>query len=999
MTQVEILPSDRIQASWLPNSQIQPIRRVDVRNLRGAVVQQPTVQVIDLNHNDNHLGHGDLNNIRVINNPNLVRQILSGRSTTHNNNNNQPSIVRIPFREHSVSTERRGQNTYLIVDPTPRPSPRIAVVNRIRPASVVAVHSAVPSSSGHHDTAHAPRSSTGAGSRTIPRASSAGAAHESKSIARASSAGHAHGSSANTGISSAGVAPVERLPITGVGPVQQPAGSAHSVGNIAVITSSNQNSNSAIPSKSSSAAQPHTHDPLFEELVIAFEEALRNPKAQASTVGHNPPAVGHGHIHGASNPGYYQSQTPMSQFNMGHGHMFGDPFGFVSPWMMDPATQQEMMFGDTTDPPVPPAPETTPAPRPATSAAAAPGATVAVTVSPVVLPAKPTIPVEVSSPAPRVIVETTSIPAEVPIPTTTAATAVVSVEQTFAPETISTTTVKAEQTTAPTMTTAASLVPVDPSLVPDLQNISSKKGFEAPPETLLKSPTVTENATAKVEPSVLQQVQGMLNDSKLDTKVIEAAIRQAIKVLRVVPPELAVVANQMGIVLDKHIEANPTSAPVHMETLPTMEQLGVTIPEPGKAAKRDSIQKLKGATRGIVVYPPPTAPSGTNKTQSIVPKNIKIIVIEPTNFPRNNSSKFSPGPLVTATFPTLPPEAAIPGKRQPEIYQALQTAHGPGPISVVKSSKSKLSVKSLVDSTADQNLSNLEAILMDISNQSKVPENQNVNKNSLKQKVSYTPSASTRVETSPAQTTPNTVLINRQINELNKFDHQNIRSTSNSPVLNTNKTGIMTGKGLPVKSSVIEKTKPSLANVEGVPVSMQKIPSEGLGFGAGYDIGYVVPTYASSVRRNDKNKVLDSTGAMTILQEIRTLKQFALDKPGLDSVKNLQNTFKSNKNFDLVKHLSGSMQGSVNSNELANKLRDPRFMGALQMFLKSFGQTTKMASIATSIPQYFYDVTTTSSPRLSTEEYEIEDFITRRQRLAKGKKLPAHRSHTSKRVG
>lgn len=630
---------NRDQSDWMTNRLNQPIRRLNVRNLRTSVLQQPEVRLVNLgtntNHNDNNNNRRNINTIRVIRDPRLVHRILT-RTERPRQTGAQPTLVRFAQSDRSLQLGNQRDQTYvLLTQPTSRPvTPvhHIAVVNRPRPFPLVRDRHAVGVAAIGHGQSHTMHRTEGKSQPTKAPVLAGKVPLPASSITQVSAVPVQVITIENL------KPPVVQAPARSHVPVQvqtAPVAKQHhhqtsvslethpghmqqtaDVGLPEVpspqLTSNVQNTASVgIPGQplpKQPSASTHTSDPLFDELVIAFEEALLNQSASGSPHSHQHAAATHPHVHAPSPlaPGYYHPQTALANFqgHMGAGgfhdpySMFGNPFGFVSPWMMDSAARQEMLFGDTTDPPVPTtsatttvAPKIVPAnPLSANGTAAAiaptePAITTPVTTPPLPTGSQPSLVGDVTGPSslsahpdfstvppespPKSVVDGTGFTksttrSTMPVVTTKSSpplTGDVIGSSTFAP-----------RSEIPVVTKKTTKPPKSTDLFVEARPLSVQTVNQS--KTPKENPSIS-SVSVEARPAILSQLTNMLTNSKADVKVIEAAIQQAVSALGKIPPELEIIAKQLGIVV------GPTSFPVQTETLPTMEQLGVTMPEPG----------------------------------------------------------------------------------------------------------------------------------------------------------------------------------------------------------------------------------------------------------------------------------------------------------------------------------------------------------------------------------------------------------------------------------
>lgn len=937
-TQLEIFPQERHRSDWLSGRQIQPIRRLDIQNLRASTFRQPEFQVIDVLGNNLNTNERNLNRVQVINDPRVVRQLLSrgSRARSAQANLQQPTVVRIPIRDRSGSSTSRAENTYLLLNQLtqPRTPSQVTAVNIRRPSPVLALQQ------------------TG----SVASRSSASSSPVQAPIVHVRQSQVPSGEP--TGRSSAQT-------VSRVVAAKQPVSSQIKT---QVVTIASQPAGNVGVAAQPSPVQPVGNNLLYEELVNAFTEVLQQPAA--SQAAKQPASVQTaGHLGVQS---YYPPQTGMPQFQTGFNGMhdpmgmgtFGNPYGFISPWMMDPATQQEMMFGDTTDPPNPVVETTTAAPTPT------PAAVMKANASVVNIPSEPAKAVSsVTEAAPHLlttgsqnttseiaVMATVSTGTDIPIDVvqTSAATMAAVVTTQLAPE-----------------ATLPSAQITDPA-TKDLSTVSNQ------PTSAVPSLTTSAALPGHAKPALVSELHTMLSSSKLDAKVVEAAIKQAAAALGTLPPELEIIAKQFGVQIQQKA-ITPTSVPVQAETFPTLEQLGVTIPEPGKPVPKQSIQTLKGSTRGIVVYPP-TAPTKlkSSSNHTVNASDINIVVVESARTLRKNLSVALPPDSVptgnvgstptVGALPTFPPEGVIPISKQPEIYQTMKTVQEHNPLSIENAVKNKLSVKSLVDPASSGYLPTLEAMLVDIS---KGPTDQisvDINtKSSLSAAIQngVSDNLTSLIAQEKVTGVPTTIDLTSIVDNTSSIvitdtmlpvhENQTVTDSVNSSDVLSNENQTVTEvdlKGLPVSPA---KTLPVLSNVEGIPVSVEKIvPIEYNWSGVKSTFSPVESVYIVPAAP----PVADATGALAILKELRNLKKI---------------TPKSTKSP--IDHI-----------ELAKKLSDPAIVKALQLLLKNIGTQGKQSTTSASMTSpfvtssNFFDVTTTSLPVTSTEEIELEDILTTKAR-------------------
>ena len=1016
---IEIIPHERLQSDWLLNRQRQPIRRLNTQNHHNPTFpQQQEIQVIDLRGN-NANNRRNINRVRVINDPRLVRRLLAGnnggnsfrrhgnnlsnqgnglnrqgnglirqgngRSNQGNglsspgnsrgrqaqNNLRQPTMVRVPVR--SAPTTRQNDNTYFFVNQLPqsRNLNRLTLVNTRRPTPVFAIrsgatHGRTSSSQSHanHGNNHA---QTDQASVSVPRVSVAHTPAISSKPQSAQPSGSV-------------TAPKQSLSAVHF-PAVVTAGAAATT----TTTTTTTAPGIGIVLKPT-PAQTNGDHLLYEELVNAFTEALQPPQTVphtgVQTQAHSHQAVvSPGHVQVPGVASYYHPHTAGSQFHPGiprmHGPMgmFGNPYGLISPWMMDPASRQEMMFGDTTDPPNP-VETTAAAPKPttpvATTAAATPPQLAQTTAAKIHV--QTNIPIQGKQHAPATMAikyipgHTSPIPIYETntgvIPLTTVATALnvhanQPSTQTAAVMETTQTNVRSTEPSVPFVTAAftvslnSSSVGLSSALPPRVANVPS----------LAQPPAKNGNT----RPGLVSELKVLFSNSKLDAKVVEAAIQQAVVALGTMPPELELIAKQFGI-HNISQPAAPTTIPLQTETFPTLAQLGVTIPEPGKPVPRQSVKELKGSTRGVVIYPP-TSPSQTKflGNHTIIPSEINIVVIEPTYIHGNKSisgkAPFPPSAGTSKTtpklevMPTIPPiDVLVP--KQPEIYQTIQTVQENQPPSS-KTAQSHLKVKSLVDtSSTNGHLPTLEAILVDITNNSKPNNGMTTNIDPLQ---FVTVAASSGTDKAAHVFHPERLVDNHAVGKSIPV-HPNLQMASKSNTIskmtsgawdqslfhlvNVSRPSLVGNPSLPNVVNVgsvpltSAKVKPFLANVESFPVNVEQIvPQQTNSSGVQATVSppaYVIPA--------------DATGALSILKQIRTL-----NETGLTS--------------------NPASIPDINL-EIAKRLSNPAVVDALQALLKKLGpqfnkSVTSPAMTSTlSTSPLFNDVTTTLQPSSSTEEFE-----------------------------
>lgn len=333
-----------------------------------------------------------------------------------------------------------------------------------------------------------------------------------------------------------------------------------------------------------------------------------------------------------------------------------------------------------------------------------------------------------------------------------------------------------------------------------------------------------------------------------------------------------------------------------------------------------------------------------------MPADIQIVVVEPTGSAKSTLSSnhhdnsvvtgsTSPISSIKVTLPTLPPEGVPSLPKQPEVYQTLKTIRTHNPASVEKAVKSKISVKSLVDTNAANDLANLEAILIDISNSQETAQKSRTNQSATVNQIS---NQNSTIETHSLQSDS---LVSNVTEKIGRQTHLE-NSTSSAQMLDNISAAVVPVVDKVVATetvSISKDTLPVLANVEGLPISIEKILPEV------YVPPSISPTFPAASTKPISPPMTDATGALAILSEIRKLKTS-----------------------------SSNVQLSSQTLELAQKLSDPGFVSALQDLLNSLSKTPKQEQFTTDVTSsYFYDITTTSLPLASTEEYEPEDFITK----------------------
>ncbi|XP_052787281.1 mucin-5AC-like [Mya arenaria] len=790
------------------------------------------------------------------------------------------------------------------------------------------------------------------------------------------------------------------------------------------------------------------NDPLFDELVNEFTKALQDSTSlNTHTHAHN----GHANTHA------HQPLTPTQHLANFHpqtafAHMqFGGPFG-VNPWFMDPAARQEMLFGDTTDPPPPPTQPTTTTTAPATT-----------------VPIPIATDVNVAKVTSKTVVHATSV--------ANVTTKVITDSVNIAGPAVTNSSVATDHTLltkSPKLTAVASSSHIDSSTkasnvsrqidakpfktepIPDIvKTINKKIGTEKAMLTL--NETKTTDAKNRSSPKftinsrILAEITGMLSNSKIDMNTILAAIVLASKQMGGLPPDLVALTAKLGI----DIPPNPaTPSTIRMETIPSKEQLGIAYTESGlpttRTVSKDTIARLKGSTRGVVVYPPttPAATSGSgvsNVTPKYkLPSDIKVVVV-PINFkdapskpnvelPISKNKHLNSVPMVeNATLlpvsgtvhqdipvlqsvsgkghqevPTLPPMSGkghqetasllpvsgkgltenstlppmtgknhqeistlppvtgkghqeistsisseghpknttlptISGKGQPEIptlppksdkghpeiYQTLKTIldHNPKAIvdaivdnittSAPNTEHVKLTVKSLVDNRKDGHLPNLHAMLTDI-HVSKSGGNVSTNATHFKDSAPY----SVTVE------------------------------NASSDVKAANNTNDLT-----LPKPVTFRFVPIMANVEGVPIHVEKIIPTDLPLTqtTQQDVPWILTT---------QQPVTPAFQPIGGLQDvINQANQMGLDSTGVLAVLNQ------------IKNYKPSNSSKANSQDalLAKKLSDPVFVNQLKQTLMKMIKKTQATTSTTIQPEV---ITTTSLPLSSTEEFELDEIMT-----------------------
>ena len=398
---------------------------------------------------------------------------------------------------------------------------------------------------------------------------------------------------------------------------------------------------------------------------------------------------------------------------------------------MDSIFLQEMMFGDTTDPPDPVATTTTAAPKIAE------------------VPA-----VGTNKTSPTLVLGNTSTVLDLPV-SHQAANAVVdsaskiltvnkSVIVTQPEVSVNIVPVAVQQTSVVPEVQHADLPPA-PKINPNIVDvITAPDAINSPIETkvqqkeLTPPATITQNqkavkptlapaitkASMTLEQKLMAEVKAMLANTQVDMSMISEVVGQ--------------VANELS--------------GAAVERLPSAVQLGLKTLGPDPSAKtlskKERVTELIGSTRGVVVYPPtpPTVkvvPKATEvkadvivKTK-VVPNVVSNITSENTNFTKDllTEKKKLHFTLTKAKTTKIPPYLEIPTlppktgnmAESPEVYRTLQTILDHNPSALVKVLENtaipiapapqgpKISVKSLVDINPKSDLANLQSILTDIS--------------------------------------------------------------------------------------------------------------------------------------------------------------------------------------------------------------------------------------------------------------------------------------------
>ncbi|KAH3865485.1 hypothetical protein DPMN_028524 [Dreissena polymorpha] len=681
-------------------------------------------------------------------------------------------------------------------------------------------------------------------------------------------------------------------------------------------------------------------DPFFHELVHELVNILdpsslihTHPgNAAVQTQGMTSLSQGHtlGHHHAVPSQSVFgpvqmlaSNAVPVSNFHaqMGFAHahtgMFGGPLG-VHPWLMDPSFRQEMMFGDTTDPPEP-VHTTTAAPNLVTTSKHPSVVTTPTTLT--VLPVAITTEEAVASPS--VIMETsTTVENLQPVESANAVSKaksklIVEKPLSLKPEEQNNTMVKVEvakpqankqapinndnvkvevadtqinkQTSFRTDTVKAEVANTHVNKQTPINEDSVKVAVANMPiskQTPIKADTVKEVvANTQGNEKMVTDIEGMLSNSQLDKTTVIAAIKLVARQLGELPAALQTIAGQLGITLESAAVTTPAT---RHETLPSIEQLGIWAgATTGNVSRREIVEQLKGATRGVVVYPPTTQATRQAANPDVPTLIVETIVLGSKHENKTHVNVTKPLPVAAAQIQPYP--------AQPEVYQTLRTILDHNPRALMKviaeaptvrgtpSDNPEVSVHSLVDGPG-AGVQDLKAIL-----------------NNMSKHATGSQSVETYIHLSPYTTVSSVaseVIKNTQI-----------------PVLKSMTT---------VELSVPQPTViiPKLANFEGVPVKITDI----------------------SVEKTTSN---DPSGVGTILNE-----------------------------------KTGTIASSSGKHEalISEKLSNPEFVAALKRVLtRMLAENATLPSVTSrgDVMTQTSTLITTSLPLITTtEEIELEDVLT-----------------------
>ena len=727
------------------------------------------------------------------------------------------------------------------------------------------------------------------------------------------------------------------------------------------------------------------HDPLFEELVNEFTKALSDPARYLQT--HGSPTAAHPvsphvtHAQTAFSPSH--AQPPLHQFPGAYPGMMHSPFG-INPWMLDPVAREEMLFGDTTDPPVPPTEPATTTVVPETTTIAAPMVPVSAGKVPtlltggklsVVKPSTGEVPT-VSNIAVEALV---TVPTSGPTPIIDLSTVTTSVAHT--------TTVATHGNLATITSAKKSLATKSPKPIVNVEAVpSTVKSVQEPQSNVTgvkNDNSSTSNKTVNVDPRALAEITGMLSNTKIDLKTITAAIQLAASQMGGLPPDIRHMAEMLGINVDKLIQPHTTASPVRHETIPSIEQLGIQYPDQvsgkGNRATKDTIAILKGSTRGVVVYPPTTLATNVGTLLELVthaPLNKTADILQTLNkatetlhakvdqshgkaetttvdhlnirSPHAQTDNISNSVNLTVgvEIPTLPPAA---GATQPDVYHTLKTILDHNPKAIVKA----------ISKDASSNTATQGSVGSAVKGHS-VAEGRHTHK------------ANKLVVQSLVDIEPNGHLPNLQamLTDISQTHASSANATTvvkpTSSVVTTSASGlgtIYTHANETIASNIkiepIDFTQLSYSNMEGVPVKVEQIlepgsPTENIRTPqAGIPVKTTdLTSVLNEVLHHANHSGIDATGVMSILNEIT----------------------------DMQKSVSFSANGANNSEGalIAEKLSDPVFVQQLKhTLLKMIKQTATTAGPRVVTTGVTTDViTTTSMPPTSTEEFELEEMVT-----------------------